>query len=354
MICVDNSEWMRNGDYQPTRMVSQNETVNFIAQQKINGNPETTVGVLTTAGRRVEVLVTPTRRINLIMTALSQVELGEQCSFISALKTAQLALKNRPNKHQKQRIIAFAGSPITDEKKALIKQGKMFRMNNIAVDVVNFGSENASNGNVEKLEAFINAVNKKDSKTSHLVNVPSGSQNLSNIVLTSPILVQGASSASVPSSSGVRVGGPAVDEGEDRDFQLAVRLSLEASRQAQEQAAKQASTSTPATTEAKTTTTSKPVETKESAALVENAADDDEEEEDEDFDEEEFARAIAMSLAASNEGKEQAKETPAADAEGDQDEDMEALEDPDFIRSLLDDADADDVDDILNQLNDDE
>ena len=43
---------MRNGDYPPTRMVSQNETVNYIAKHKTNSNPESTVGLLAMAGRR--------------------------------------------------------------------------------------------------------------------------------------------------------------------------------------------------------------------------------------------------------------------------------------------------------------
>jgi 26S proteasome regulatory subunit N10 len=49
---IDNSEWMRNGDFQPTRMVSQAETVNSIAGYKTNQNEESTVGLLAMAGQR--------------------------------------------------------------------------------------------------------------------------------------------------------------------------------------------------------------------------------------------------------------------------------------------------------------
>lgn len=49
---VDNSEWMRNGDYLPTRMESQADAVNLICNVKTQQNPESTVGVMTMGGRR--------------------------------------------------------------------------------------------------------------------------------------------------------------------------------------------------------------------------------------------------------------------------------------------------------------
>ena len=48
---VDNSEWMRNGDYVPTRMDSQADAVNLICNTKTT-NPESAVGVMTMASRR--------------------------------------------------------------------------------------------------------------------------------------------------------------------------------------------------------------------------------------------------------------------------------------------------------------
>jgi len=48
---IDNSEWMRNGDYVPTRMASQADAVNLICSAKIQ-NPESAVGVMTMASRR--------------------------------------------------------------------------------------------------------------------------------------------------------------------------------------------------------------------------------------------------------------------------------------------------------------
>lgn len=34
MICVDNSEWMRNGDYSPSRFQAQADAVNLICGAK--------------------------------------------------------------------------------------------------------------------------------------------------------------------------------------------------------------------------------------------------------------------------------------------------------------------------------
>ena len=54
-ICVDNSDFMRNGDFLPTRLAAQHEAVNVVCNYKTRGNPENNIGLLTMAGKRVEV-----------------------------------------------------------------------------------------------------------------------------------------------------------------------------------------------------------------------------------------------------------------------------------------------------------
>ncbi len=51
MMIIDNSEYMRNGDYTPTRFDAQADAVNTVFQTKIDSNPENTVGVMTMAGK---------------------------------------------------------------------------------------------------------------------------------------------------------------------------------------------------------------------------------------------------------------------------------------------------------------
>ena len=51
MVCVDNSEFTRNGDYAPTRFQAQADAVNLLAGAKTQHHPENTVGVMTMAGK---------------------------------------------------------------------------------------------------------------------------------------------------------------------------------------------------------------------------------------------------------------------------------------------------------------
>lgn len=51
VMIIDNSEYMRNGDYQPTRFDAQSDAVNVIFQTKTDSNPENTVGIMTSAGK---------------------------------------------------------------------------------------------------------------------------------------------------------------------------------------------------------------------------------------------------------------------------------------------------------------
>jgi len=49
---LDNSEWMRNGDYTPSRIEAQSDATIFLFNAKTRSNPENTVGMMTMAGKR--------------------------------------------------------------------------------------------------------------------------------------------------------------------------------------------------------------------------------------------------------------------------------------------------------------
>ncbi|KAJ0546070.1 putative von Willebrand factor, type A, ubiquitin interacting [Helianthus annuus] len=183
MICIDNSEWMRNGDYSPTRFQAQADAVNLICGAKTQSNPENTVGVLTMAGKGVRVLVTPTSDLGKILACMHGLEIGGEMNLAAGIQVAQLALKHRQNKKQQQRIIVFAGGPVKYDKKVLEMIGKKLKKNSVALDVVNFGEEDEAK--TEKLEALVAAVNNNDS--SHIVHVPAGSNALSDVLLSTPI-----------------------------------------------------------------------------------------------------------------------------------------------------------------------
>ena len=61
-ICVnfssmDNSEFMRNGDFLPTRLQAQQDAVGLITQSKLRSNPESNVGLMTLSGLEGEDLL---------------------------------------------------------------------------------------------------------------------------------------------------------------------------------------------------------------------------------------------------------------------------------------------------------
>ncbi|XP_062023026.1 26S proteasome non-ATPase regulatory subunit 4 homolog [Rosa rugosa] len=244
MICVDNSEWMRNGDYSPSRFQAQADAINLICGAKTQANPENTVGVLTMAGKGVRVLATPTADLGRILACMHGLEMGGEMNIASAIQVAQLALKHRQNKNQQQRIIVFAGSPVKFEKKVLEMIGKKLKKNSVALDIVDFGEED--DGKPEKLEALLSAVNNNDS--SHLVHVPPGPDALSDVLISTPVFTgdgEGGSGFAVAAAAATAaaIGGSSgydfdVDPNIDPELALALRVSMEEERARQEAAAK--------------------------------------------------------------------------------------------------------------------
>ncbi|KAI8804060.1 hypothetical protein BJ742DRAFT_826291 [Cladochytrium replicatum] len=222
---------MRNGDYTPTRMQSQADAVTILFNAKTQSNPENTVGLMTMAGKSPEVLVTLTENLGKILSAIHSVQISGTANFSTGVQIAQLGLKHRQNKNQRQRVVVFVGSPVEEDEKSLVKLAKKLKKNNIAVDVVNFGEETQ---NTAKLEAFINAVNSNDN--SHLVTIPPGPHILSDVLISSPII-----SGEDGAPPGFAAGGGfefGVDPTLDPDLALALRISLEEERARQEAAAR--------------------------------------------------------------------------------------------------------------------
>ncbi|XP_078448289.1 regulatory particle non-ATPase 10 [Wolffia australiana] len=243
MICIDNSEWMRNGDYNPSRFQAQTDAVNLICGAKTQSNPENTVGIMTMAGKGVRVLVTPTSDLGKILGCMHGLEVGGEVNLTAGIQVAQLALKHRQNKKQQQRIIVFTGSPLKYEKKTLEAIGRKLKKNSVALDIIDFGEED--DGKPEKLEALLSAVNNNGS--SHIVHVPPGPNVLSDVLISTPIFTgdgeggsgfaAAAAAAAAGGMSGFDFG---VDPNLDPELALALRLSMEEERARQEAAAKKA------------------------------------------------------------------------------------------------------------------
>lgn len=243
MICIDNSEWMRNGDYTANRFQAQADAVNLICGAKTQSNPENTVGILTMAGKGVRVLVTPTSDLGKILACMHGLDMGGEMNLAAGIQIAQLALKHRQNKKQQQRIIVFAGSPVKYDKKVLETIGRKLKKNSVALDVVDFGED--EDGKSEKLEALVAAVNNND--TSHIVHVPAGPNALSDVLISTPIFTgdgEGgsgfAAAAAAAAAGGVSGFDFGVDPNLDPELALALRVSMEEERARQEAAAKRA------------------------------------------------------------------------------------------------------------------
>ncbi|CAG11888.1 unnamed protein product [Tetraodon nigroviridis] len=231
VVCVDNSEYMRNGDFLPTRLQAQQDAVNIVCHSKTRSNPENNVGLITMANN-CEVLTTLTPDTARILSKLHTVQPCGNISFCTGIKVAHLALKHRQGKNHKMRIIVFVGSPVEDNEKDVINQnGKALKKEKVNVDVINFGEQEM---NTEKLTAFINCLNGKESTGSYLITVPPG-PSLADALLSSPILAGEGSAALGLGASDFEFG---VDPSADPELALALRVSMEEQRQRQEEEAR--------------------------------------------------------------------------------------------------------------------
>lgn len=337
MICVDNSDYMRNGDFLPTRLQAQQDAVNLVCHSKTRSNPENNVGLLTLAN--VEVLATLTTDVGRILSKLHQVTPNGDINLQTGIRIAHLALKHRQGKNHKMRIVVFVGSPVAGDEKDLVKLAKRLKKEKVNVDVVSFGEEIT---NTDVLTTFVNALNGKDGTGSHLVTVPPG-PHLSEALISSPI-IQGEDG-----TGGAGLGGAGfefgVDPNEDPELALALRVSMEEQRQRQEEEARRAQTA--AGTDG--TVAAQPIkEEPNEEAMLERALamsmETGEEAESRaapvvDFanmtEEEQIAFAMQMSMQDAQEStSEKKKKEEPMDVEGDEDY-SEVMNDPAFLQSVL-------------------
>lgn len=100
-------------------------------------------------------LVTPTNDLGKLLSALGRAVIGGLSDLQTSIQVAQLALKHRENKNQRQRIVVFVGSPVEDTEENLVRLGNKLRKNNVLIDIVTFGEEGQAND--AKLQALIKA-----------------------------------------------------------------------------------------------------------------------------------------------------------------------------------------------------
>jgi len=223
LLCVDNSEYMRNGDFLPTRLQAQQDAVGMITQAKLRSNPESNVGLMSLAD--LDVLSTLTTDTGKVLAKLHAVQPKGQVKLIPGLKIAHLALKHRLGKNHKTRIITFIGSPIDADEKELVKVAKKLKKEKVSVDVVSFGEVDE---NAELLKKFVETVNGRDGTGSHLVTIPPG-PHLSDALISSAIIQEDENASAVASqgSNGFQLD---FDPNDDPELALALRVSMEENR----------------------------------------------------------------------------------------------------------------------------
>jgi len=306
MIIVDNSDWARNGDFFPTRWEAQEEAANIVAQAKCQENVESAVGLMLMAGRQADILVTPLSDPGRILTSFENVKLGGYCHLSTALQIAQLSLKHRLNKNQKQRIIVFVASPIREDEKSLEALGKKLKKNGVAVDVVNLETGDAEQN--QKLQKLVEAVNSSDN--SHYVEANAGIQQLSDFLISTPVLSSGEGGA---------IGGIGNEFGGsmDPELEMAIRISLEEEKERLRKKEEDEKKKNEGKIEEE-----KPVAAPDNSMKIENQAND----KLDDMDEEELMRrAQELSLQEHN----------AQNPNDDKKKEGEAFQDPNFVNELL-------------------
>lgn len=230
VVCVDNSEYMRNGDFIPSRLDAQRDAVDLVCHSKISSNAENDVGLMTIASRP-EVLASLTTDIGRIIQRLHQIQINGFLDFHVGTRIAQLVLRNRRDKNHKMRLVVFVGSPLDKvDENELTNLAKKFRKEKVNVDIVSFGEEEQ---NRHKLSLFINTINGRDGTSSHLLNVPAGA-NLHDALISSA-LIQGEDGSGANAVSRFEFG---VDPSEDPELALALRISIEEQRMRMEEQAR--------------------------------------------------------------------------------------------------------------------
>lgn len=91
-------------------------------------------------------------------------------------------MKNRINKNQKERVVAFISSEIKDKEENLLKIAQNFRRNNIRLDLINVNCQY----NLDILQKMHDIVNVEDE--SNLINYDDTNSLLGDFLKKTPVM----------------------------------------------------------------------------------------------------------------------------------------------------------------------
>ena len=243
-LCLDTSDYMRNGDYFPNRMMAVQEAATLVVSARLQSNPENTLGFLTMAGKACSVRESLTSDSDRVLAALTHLLPGGPLHFSHSLQIAQLALSHSRLSHAEKRAIIFIGSPISESPTVLEKLARKLKRDNVSVDVVAFGVP----ANVDLLKTFVQQVDKNS--TSHFIDVPREASIVDRVL--SSVLISGSFGDGSAAAAGGDGAGPGMAaaggmgagaaggmdfSGMDPDMAMAIRMSLEEDQERQRRAA---------------------------------------------------------------------------------------------------------------------
>jgi len=229
-LVIDSTEYMRNGDYFPNRIMAVQEAASLLCNAKLEQNQENTIGFMTMGGQACNVVETLTADVDRVVASITQIPIsGKKPHFGRALQIASLALTHRLNPRAEKRIIAFVGSPLLEDHDELQKLAKKLRKDSYAVDIIAFGVEE----NQEKLSAFVETVNKD--QNSRFLNITEGHAIVDSLMSSAIFL--GNEAVAAMSGAGAAASGGAggdfefgVDPTQDPELAMVLRMSMEDER----------------------------------------------------------------------------------------------------------------------------
>lgn len=90
MLLLDNSEYMRNGDFPPSRWDAQMDASTIIFDAKTNANRQNSVGVMTMAGKGPQILSNLTDDVGKILKALHTTQVAGNAELTTGINIAQV------------------------------------------------------------------------------------------------------------------------------------------------------------------------------------------------------------------------------------------------------------------------
>lgn len=173
--------------------------------------------------------MTQTNEVGDLINSINNIEILGKSDVLKAIKVAQLSLKHRMNKNQRQRIVVFVGHPLDGTEEDFEDVGARLKKNAVSVDVINF----AHPDNVSRLTTLVQTANagSEDAPNCHFLDVPAGVTHITDVMITSPIVQpddMGGAAAGGGGAAGaddpMRAMG--IDPSLDPELAEAIRLSM--------------------------------------------------------------------------------------------------------------------------------